>query len=477
MRHQIAILILASLHLTGVTTSHAATFEITGPVELAENGDCTPSSPTRFILTGEVTGTIYDLNDSDLFAVYLVDGSNIVIDVATVMLAVDVTTNINKFSLGIKSATPSRPFKFLIQESTTQNEWYVTGDIPVESILHQHTVEFDPAELDPDCAIYPLAGETEAETSASLTSYLETRASLILDRDMGTDRRIDRLNGISSVAEEPGAAIFSYAAGLTDGSVPVAGSLAAFDALAGNEQRRFDIWFDSTFALFERAGTDGLFSTGTVGADYLLTDDLLIGAFLSVDHLTQSATPFADEISGLGWLAGPYATLQLGDNLYLDILAGAGTASNSVDKGTGTPDTFDSSRWLVNASLQGTWGNDSWRFAPRLGFGYFEETSEGYTEGDGFEIAPVTVGMGRIAAGPGITHTTTGEDGTRRDISVRLDAVQLFTSQSSSLSARAEAGIDWQTSNGLSFGASTSYSGLGSADHSIGASVKASAGF
>lgn len=473
MKHYIAIAVLALVPCAGVTPSHAATFDITGVVGLLHDGDCAPPSTTVFSLPGTFTTTTEDGSGYDRFAIYLVDGHNRVISGDYVEAPAGSEGALP--NVRTDAAPLSRPFKILFQDLNYPTTLSHLGEVPVEGILDQYTVEFDPAELDPDCAIYPL--DTRADTSASLTSYLETRASLILDRDMGTDRRVDRLNGVSSVAEEPGAAIFSYAAGLTDGSVPVAGSLAAFDALAGNERRRFDIWFDSTFALFERAGTDGLFSTGTVGADYLLTDDLLIGAFLSVDHLTQSATPFADEISGLGWLAGPYATLQLGDNLYLDILAGAGTASNSVDKGTGTPDTFDSSRWLVNASLQGTWGNDSWRFAPRLGFGYFEETSEGYTDGDGFEIAPVTVGMGRIAAGPGLTHTTTGEDGTRRDISVRLDAVQLFTSQSSSLSARAEAGIDWQTSNGLSFGASTSYSGLGSADHSIGASVKASAGF
>jgi hypothetical protein len=459
-------------------SAHAITVDITGPVELEKDGNCTASDPTIFHLPGKVTATDDDELGRDVWVIYLIDANNVVIDAVSWRFEVGSVYDAAYVSVFFTSIT--RPFKFTFVDSNSFDAVVAVGDVLFDDIMHQHTVEFDPADLDPDCAIYPLKGEAEAEaTGPALMSFLETRGILLLDRDMGKDRRIDRLSGNApSVPADPGAAIFNYAAGLTDGSVPVSGSLAAFDALAGNEkERRFDIWFDSTFALFERAGSDGHFSTGTIGADYLVTDALLVGAFVSVDQLTQLGLPFANEISGLGWLAGPYATVRLGDNLYLDMLAGGGFASNSIDTGLGAPDHFDSSRWLVNASLQGDWGNDTWRFAPRLGLSYFEETSEAYTDGNGFAIPSVTVGMGRFAAGPGLTHSATGEDGTRRDISVRLDAVQLFMPQSTSLSARAEAGIDWQTSNGLSFGASTSYSGLGSADHSLGASVKASAGF
>ncbi|HTN62966.1 MAG TPA: Ig-like domain repeat protein, partial [Devosia sp.] len=164
------------------------------------------------------------------------------------------------------------------------------------------------------------SANSREKTTQLIEEFLTTRASLILANQPDIERRIDRLNGIAPSGGNPVSALMGYLPGIVEGSpLTVSTSLGAIERLAGNEQpSRFDVWFEGTFALFDRNGPNGNFNTASLGADYLVTSDLLIGGFVQMDRLSQSASADPATISGTGWLAGPYATARLNENLYFD---------------------------------------------------------------------------------------------------------------------------------------------------------------
>ncbi|UXN68577.1 autotransporter outer membrane beta-barrel domain-containing protein [Devosia neptuniae] len=127
--------------------------------------------------------------------------------------------------------------------------------------------------------------------------------------------------------------------------------------------------------------------------------------------------------SGTGWLAGPYLTARLSDNLYLDLLAAGGQSSNTISPSGSYEDDFDATRYLLSAALQGQWSHDAWTFSPRAQLSYFEETSDGYADSLGVSIPAVTAGLGQLAVGPGIGYRLTLDNGVVVDLGLRAEGV------------------------------------------------------
>lgn len=312
------------------------------------------------------------------------------------------------------------------------------------------------------------------DRNAQVSQFLDVRSNLLMSNIPGTSRRVQRLQAASSSqSDEP--EVLSYldvSSAKTSASSSI--SLKAIaDAARPRRQEPFDVWMDGTFSLLQNGSGDGKFSTGSAGADYLINPDLLVGGFISFDNLDKFPV-LGDTISGLGWMAGPYATARLTDNLFLDVIAGAGTATNSLNTATGIS-SFGSTRWMVNANLEGSWSTGPWTFAPRLGAGYVEERSDAFATASGQAVGPVTSSVGRITLGPGIIHSDEGE-GYRRDLSLRFDTVATLARQQT-LGGRVEAGIDFQLDGGAKLGTSANYSWIGEGTTAAGVSFKMSGGF
>jgi hypothetical protein len=382
-------------------------------------------------------------------------------------------------ALSISSLPASRPFKLAFQDTTASGQNTPLGStFDLSQAVPGATLEFDPATLDPSCARYPFVGApspSPTAPTAQIQSFLDARAGLLLANAPDASRRFGRLNGQSAPPTFTGGDVLSYLDVVaTTGALPVSGSLSAFEAFdEAGEPRAFDVWIDGTFALFETGNGNGRFSSGSIGADYLVTPDLLIGGFASLDNLDRFET-MGDTLSGTGWLAGPYVTARLTDTLYLDLLGAAGTAGNSIERG-GVVDDFGSTRWLVNATLEGQWSEGPWTFAPRLSAGYVEERSEAYTGANGVAVPSVVASTGRVSGGPGIVHTTTTE-GLTTALSLRLDAIAQLGTQSS-YGAAIEGGIELTSATGTRFGARLGLTGLTAGTRSLSLSVNAGAGF
>jgi len=269
------------------------------------------------------------------------------------------------------------------------------------------------------------AMQSQAKTVQLIEDFLAARAKLILANQPDIQRRIDRLSGLTTGDGNPLTPLMSYLSGLAEGRpVNVSGSLAAINRLAGNEApSAFDAWIEGTFASLDARSSNSNFNSFSAGADYLVSPDLLIGGFIQMDNLSQRSITSAATASGTGWLAGPYATMRLSDNLFLDVLAGAGTSSNQLRPYGSYQDQFDAMRWLVSATLQGQWQWDNWTFSPRARFSYFEETTRPYIDSLGIEIPATTVGLGQLTIGPAISYRYVTEGEIIIDTGLRLEGI------------------------------------------------------
>lgn len=313
------------------------------------------------------------------------------------------------------------------------------------------------------------ATNSRAATTALIEDFMSARAGLILANQPDVSRRINRLNGVVSSGGPSVASLMGYVPSLLNGSpLSVSGSLSAIDAATGNAQQgALDAWFEGTFAMLHRPGGNGAFSSASVGADYLVNADLMIGGFVQIDAYAQPGS-----IEGTGWLAGPYLTARLSDILFLDLLAAGGTSSNRVNAG----DSFDATRYLLSASLQGDWQVGDWTFGPRARLSYFEESSASYVNGLGVAIPAVTAGVGQLAIGPSVSYRFVADGEITIDAGVRFDGVLDLVSAGTigvgKLHGRIEGTLHLGFGGGARLGLLTAYDGIGGSRQST--SVKAS---
>lgn len=321
------------------------------------------------------------------------------------------------------------------------------------------------------------------QTLREIAAFLEARANILLANMPNAQRRFARLKGQAASVSSPGSILMSYLPILVNGgTLSGSASLAQIEALAGNEQQaRFDAWIDGTFGLFSNGGAEGRFGLVSLGADYLVTDDLLIGGFVQIDQLSQENSATAATAGGTGWMAGPYVTARLSDNLYLDLMAAGGQAGNRVSPLGTYEDQYGSTRFLASATLEGDWSHGAWTFAPVASVSWFSETSNAYTDSLGVAIPSTTVEQGQFAAGPGVRHHQDLGNGMTLTTSARFEAVagygnSLLSPWRTSIHGRASGGLDLGFAGGAALGFSLSHDGLfGAASRSTSVNIRLSA--
>jgi len=314
--------------------------------------------------------------------------------------------------------------------------------------------------------------DTRTATVEAITSFLDVRAGVLSMSLPDAGRRIDRLRGTGGGGFDPGSFLLGYANVLDGAPMRFSGSLAALDQAIGyREPSRFDVWAEGTLGKTERGGASGDFVVGSAGADYLVDDGILAGVMVQVDSLTLDG-PGSTQVSGTGFLAGPYLTMELADGVYLDMMALAGTSTNKVSPFGTYTDTFAGFRYLVDATLQGQWDSGPWTFSPAASVTYFSETTESFTDSMGVTILEVTVAKGRASAGPGVSLRS-DFDGIAVDTGLRLDGViDLSHDASSGFRAsdprlRVEGSVGVSLPGGAGLDLSLAYEGLLGDDRTV----------
>ncbi|WP_179783920.1 IPT/TIG domain-containing protein [Rhizobium sp. AN5] len=213
---------------------------------------------------------------------------------------------------------------------------------------------------------------------------------------------------------------------------------------SGGYSSPFNIWINGAFLAHNdeniNGGKWGSFAMLNLGVDYLLTSKALLGLSFHHDYMTDPTDEDA-ELKGNGWLAGPYASFEIGKGVFWNASLLYGGSSNSIDTQF-WDGTFTTRRWMADTSIDGQLdlGGDT-TLRPKLRVVYFSEDVKDYAVKnsmgdtvniDGFNTEQFRVSLGaeiarsftldseaKLAPKFGITGGFSGLDGTGAFASMR----------------------------------------------------------
>ena len=265
---------------------------------------------------------------------------------------------------------------------------------------------------------------------------------------------------------------------------PDAMALGLGNAAVKRATSPFDVWVEGTYLSFNdnridatRRDGDGHFGVLYAGADYVFNRYLLIGALVQFDSMRQKSVSQSYDIHGKGWMAGPYATIRLSENLFLQGRAAWGRSTNEISPFLTYTDQFSSNRWLASTTLVGRWQFGDWQFRPSATVSYIEDVSEAYTDSLGVGIPSVKASLGQLKAGPQVSYRTM-LGGIIVEPRAGIEAIWNFSSSAKGvdfggtlagpeeLRGRVELGVRAQMPGGTSLDVSGSYDGIGSTTYS-----------
>jgi outer membrane autotransporter protein len=236
---------------------------------------------------------------------------------------------------------------------------------------------------------------------------------------------------------------------------------------------RFDLWVKGTYSWSEQETAETQLGLLNIGVDYKLLDGLLLGLLTQIDWTEEVDKVENYEISGVGFLTGPYMVARLHDNLLLDGRVAWGQSDNQVSPFNTYEDDFDGERWLARAQLTGDFTFGAIRFEPYVGAIYFEETQKTYTDSNGYPIDEQTISLGRMTFGPKISGRHEYGEGNALEPYVKMsgiwdfdatDAVNLESGEALAdehLRGRLEVGLTGSFAGGTRLSLTGFYDGIG----------------
>jgi len=358
--------------------------------------------------------------------------------------------------------------------------------------------------------------ESRVATSRMIADFLGARGTFLLSNQPGSGHRTGRFTGNGGGSGTTG----SLSAFGLSGTIPVplqaafSGNTLSFSSFHGwgeagmrtlpgaarqlgandtgsDEARpvltldKRTVWVEGTIAGFDDRQSDGTFGVVYTGADQLVTPDILVGALVQYDWFRQEQDTGGGEVTGRGWMAGPYATFRLDDRLFADMRFAWGKSRNDITPiGTYT-DTFDTTRWLGSGGFIGNFTYDDWSIQPTVSLTYLREIQKRYTDSLGVDIPGQSISQGEVKVGPRVGYAHLFESGDRLEPFVSLEGAYVFgddglfsdgslAKEVNGLRARAGYGLDWRNEAGQSLSLSGTYDGIGTKVKSLGASLKLS---
>ena len=265
-------------------------------------------------------------------------------------------------------------------------------------------------------------------------------------------------------------------------------SLAQMRAARGDNDAGslpLNIWISGAFLMHEdKSKKDstskwGSFGMVNIGVDYLFSEKAMVGVSFHYDRMTDPTDQDA-ELTGNGWLAGPYASLELGKGVFWNGSLRYGGSSNTIntqfwDGG------FKTTRWMADTSIEGQWTLDeATTISPKLRAVYFSEKINDYTvknsSGDAIAIDGFNEDQFRVSLGAEIARSFTMENGTKLTPKLGLTGGYSAMDGSGAFAA-VTAGVLLQTQDFWMLDTSLLFNIEGDQQKSMGAKVAASKKF
>jgi hypothetical protein len=135
-------------------------------------------------------------------------------------------------------------------------------------------------------------------------------------------------------------------------------------------------------------------------------------------------------------------------------------------------DSFDTTRWLASAKVEGQFTKDAWTLSPALRATYYSDDQDAYTDTLMNPIAAQTIALGELRGGPTLSYTHVNSVGDEIVPSIGVDAVWNFGIQGENTSpgvmtgveqvrARINAELSIASMNGASAVVGAYYDGIG----------------
>ncbi len=189
---------------------------------------------------------------------------------------------------------------------------------------------------------------------------------------------------------------------------------------SGGYASPFNIWIDGALLAHNdkdvNGGKWGSFAMVNMGADYLLSDKALLGVSFHYDRMTDPTDTDA-ELTGNGWMAGPYASFEIGKGVFWNTSLLYGGSNNKIDTDF-WDGSFDTTRWMVDTSIEGQWNLDQdTTLSPKLRALYFSEKVDDYAVKDSSNDTIAIDGFDeeqfRVSLGAEIARSFTLENGSQ----------------------------------------------------------------
>ena len=436
-------------------------------------------------VTRATTGTVAFVQNTDVDGTYSFASSEAALTTSLTASGGTGTVGPIKVTEGSHSVTSSQPTGVVLT-AISCNDGDSTGDwktgVTTLNIAAQENV----------ICTYT-SGSSVQKTIDTINSFLTKRADLILSSEPSMGRRIDRLNrgfgNASPLTFSNGdlKSMLPFTADVNQSSYAFSTSLLQVRQAAASVQLahgstkdavyvdnyRFDAWFEAQYKKFD-AGTDGEgnFGVAHFGMDYLLNQNVLIGAMVTLDTMDDENLAANSSASGHGWMAGPYITARLAPNLYFDARVAGGESTNKVSPFNTYTDEFGTQRWMATASLSGDFQRGKWNIRPNASLAYFTETQDSYVDSVGSVIPSQTIELGQLKIGPTFTGRFEGDNGEIFSPYLSVDAIYNIgqtsgvtltngpTASTDGWRGRLKAGVNVKTEDGLELGFGTTYDGL-----------------
>ncbi|WP_169054251.1 autotransporter domain-containing protein [Nitratireductor sp. XY-223] len=345
------------------------------------------------------------------------------------------------------------------------------------------------------------AGETVTCTYSALASsetteriiedFIGTRLTMLNSHQPERERRLNRVRGGSGGSSSGSVSAFGVPvtnplpvdATINQNTAYFSTGLGRFiDPALAIDGAAWDIWAEGHISGFsDSAGGDGDFGIVYVGVDYLAAPGILIGVVAEIDWLEANATETPGKTRGVGWMAGPYLTARVIDDVYFDGRVMWGQSRNKISPFGTYTDRFDTDRWLAAGSLTGDLNFNRWIISPTLAFQFIEEQQKAYTDSLGVSIPGRTMSQGDVRLGPRVSYQHQYESGIVTPF-VSFDGIYAFGEggafSTGSLAASAEglrgqvkAGFDLRHKAGASVSLQVNYDGIGSSFDAYGGAL------
>jgi len=277
----------------------------------------------------------------------------------------------------LAAAAPSGPFGYYLKFVPAPG---FSGQAKIGYILQSALGSSNASTVTYSVALAPAAAAEDVDRK--VRGFVKSRQNL-LSSNVKTPGLVERrrmaraTDGLSSRASGNG----QNGEGVNLGVATSLAELRAARSGGSAAMQSLNVWVDGTLIAHKRDETQGgewgSFGLLSAGVDYLVSPRALIGVSLHFDRMTDPTDP-ASELTGNGWLAGPYASLEIASGVFFDANLLYGGSSNDIDTAF-FDGSFDTTRWIGSLKISGQWqADDGTTVTPRLKAVYLNEDVDGY---------------------------------------------------------------------------------------------------